>query len=67
MTFDLMPRSGTSQAKQVAVVGMWECLQVVPSVKKVAIVSLFWAWYQDGPLLIGNGNTVVSKVCYTLL
>jgi hypothetical protein len=64
MTFDLMSRSGTSQAKQVAMVRMWKHLQAVPSVKKVDIVSLLWARDQDGPLLIGTGKTVVSKVCY---
>jgi hypothetical protein len=57
-------RSGTNQAKHVAVGRTRDHLQVVPPVKDSDLVSQLWAWDQDGPLCIGTGNTVAAQVCY---
>jgi hypothetical protein len=34
------------------------------SVERGCVVSLLWAWDQDGPLRISTMNAIAAQVCY---
>ncbi len=59
----LAPKSRTCQAKQATVDGMWEHLQMAPTVKDGNVASPLWAPERDGPLHRSISNALVARVC----